>query len=205
MRKHLLPLALALAGAVVASGPAWADASGGPVTVLNGGSPVTSSNPLSTNSGYTVLATASAITVANSSHAVGTSLGGLISIPTAVPATGWGGTLHSLTMAFADGLNPSVDVVLFGQNPTSSTITDGSAVSIAAADLPKIIGVFQPTVSVLLGASSPLLLQDQVNSLTFGGLTSTTLYAAVIVRGSSVTPAANDMTMQMRVYQDHAQ
>ena len=124
--------------------------------------------------------------VANSPHAAGSSLGGLITLQ--APANG---SWQTITAAFSDGLTPSLDVVLFSDNPVSSTITDGAPVSVASVDLGKVIGVVHITDCSSLG--SPTLCQSEPQTVpaVSGG---SVVYAAVITR-TAVTPGANDMTL----------
>jgi hypothetical protein len=63
--------------------------------------------------------------VANSPHAAGSSLGGLVTLR--APA---GGPWQAITAAFSDGLTPALDVALFSDNPLSGTVTDGAAVAV---------------------------------------------------------------------------
>jgi hypothetical protein len=82
-------------------------------------------------------------------------------------------------------------VVLFSDNPLSSTVTDGAPVSVASVDLGKVVGVVHITDCSRLGA--PTLCQSEpraVPAVPGGGV----VYAAVITR-TAVTPGANDMTL----------
>ena len=124
--------------------------------------------------------------VANTPHPAGSSLGGLITLQTPV-----GGPWQAITAAFSDGLTPALDVVLFSDDPVSSTITDGAAVSVASVDLGKVIGVVHITDCSRLGA--PTLCQSEPQAIpaaTGSGM----VYAAVVTR-TAVTPAVNDMTL----------
>ncbi len=124
--------------------------------------------------------------VANSLHAAGSSLGGLITLRT--PASGlW----QAITAAFSDGLTPSLDVVLFSANPLSSTITDGAAVSVASVDLGNVIGVVHITDCSSLGTPTVCQAEQQAIPVVPG---SGVVYATVITR-TAVTPGPNDMTL----------
>ncbi|MBV8616014.1 MAG: hypothetical protein JOY66_19900 [Acetobacteraceae bacterium] len=125
--------------------------------------------------------------VAHAPHGAGSSLGGLITLQ--APASGpW----QAITVAFSDGLTPSLDVVLFSDNPISSTITDGAAVSVASVDLGKVMGVVHITDCSSLGA--PTLCQSEPQAVPAVVPGSGVVYAAVITR-TAVTPGANDMTL----------
>src|SRR5689334_3298979 len=124
--------------------------------------------------------------VANTPHPAGSSLGGLITLQTPV-----GGPWQAITAAFSDGLTPALDVVLFSDNPLSSTITDGAAVSVASVDLGKVVGVVHIADCSSLGAATLCQSEPQaVPAVPGGGV----VYAAVITR-TAVTPGANDMTL----------
>ena len=124
--------------------------------------------------------------VANSPHAAGSSLGGLIALR--APA---GGPWQAITAAFSDGLAPALDVALFSDTPLSSTVTDGAPVSVASVDLGKVVGVVHVTDCSSLGAATLCQSEPQaVPAVPGGGV----VYAAVITR-TAVTPGTNDMTL----------
>lgn len=80
-------------------------------------------------------------TFSGTSYAQGKNFGGLITISTGLPAgtlltCPCDGTMFLLTNNITS--SQQFTFVLFDSNPTSSTITDGQMMTIAAADIPKI-------------------------------------------------------------------
>lgn len=130
--------------------------------------------------------------VATAPHAAGTSIGGLMSF-----TTSRAGVLQSVTTTFASGVEPSIDVVLFNDDPSSSTIADGTLVSIAAVDLPKIAGVVHVRDCTLLGRSSPSVCQAQQQAMPVPA--DDTLYATVITRTAVTLTGNSDMTFSVNL------
>lgn len=164
----------------------------GTVTATQGTSPwVSSETTPITNSAVTP-------TVQATTYAAGVTIGGLISF-TAPASTA---LVQSVSTTFLAGVLPSLDVVLFNANPTGSTVTDRTALAVAAADNGKVIGVIHVNDCVLLGTSSPSVCQAQAQSFPFKLASGTTLYAAVVVRGATITlGATNDMIATLNFVQ----
>lgn len=146
-----------------------------------------------------------AVTAA-SSHAVGTSLGGLLQYLVTRIAGNQGPNAYGnsgIVQTVGVGMSvatPSLDVFLFNSTPVS-TCTDNAAFQLNAADLPKLIGVPQVTTyfsggTFNFGAATGL-------SLPFRAATGTNIFACYVVRSTVVTPASTtDMQTIVGVIQD---
>jgi hypothetical protein len=119
---RLWPLALAAIAALAV--PAWAQNVFFPTSTGFVPAPVTSAD-----SGPVVVAAA----INSSSHAAGSSLGGLISVPVARCA-GCGGILTQVAWVSPNGSTGQIVVRLWQRNPTNTTCTDQTAFVSSAVD-----------------------------------------------------------------------
>jgi hypothetical protein len=134
-------------------------------------------------------------------YSTGYDVGGVLTFTNAGRATVGTGLVQAVTATFASGVVPSLDLVLFNANPTSSTLTNATTAAIATADLPKVIGVIHMTDTTLLGTSSPSLVQAQTQALPFAG-TAGTIYGALIIRTAVTLGSTTDLTVTARFLQD---
>jgi hypothetical protein len=183
-------------------------------TVLADGTavPVSSINPVPMLGGITQsgnwsvggVSSTSQVTpaVQAASYASGASIGGLLSFTNAARAAAGSGLIQACTASFASGVQPTMDVVFFNATPSGSTVTDKTAVSVATADLSKVIGVIHLSDFTLLGISAPSFGQAQQQSLPFTLPSGTTVYAVVIARSAITLTSTSDMTASIRILQD---
>jgi len=153
-----------------------------------------SASGASTNVSFAV-----APTVAASSHAAGSSVGGLQTIAFFRAASTFSGIVNNVKWIWRTGANvTAVTVYLFSANPTASTCTDAAAVSIAAADVLKIVAgspfTLTPAVVGTGATFSTAFVQSPVSVKNGDGTPGVNLYACVAVN-ATVTPAANDSVL----------
>lgn len=117
--------------------------------------------------------------VSNAAYGTGQAVGGLMTFNASAHAPAYSGSAASMTIALPDAQIPTLDVVVFNAQPTTSTITNRQTVVISAADQAKQIGVFH--VSDCTGAQTVCQTQQWGLPFQLAG-TSTTLYAAIIAR-----------------------
>jgi hypothetical protein len=79
--------------------------------------------------------------VSNAAYSSGSTVGSLMSFAGSVLSPNNYGYLYSIEMVLPDAQTPTLDVVFFNANPAASTITNNSAIVIAAADQAKVVGV----------------------------------------------------------------
>jgi hypothetical protein len=140
-------------------------------------------------------------TMQAAAYVTGNVIGGLISLANAVRAPG-SGLIQSVTVTFQSGVEPSLDIVFFDGNPTNSTITDKTAIALAAADLGSVAAVAHLSDWTLLAASTMAFGQAQTITQPFAIPSGTTLYAAVVSRSSVTLGATNDMQISVNILQD---
>lgn len=136
------------------------------------------------------------------SYAAGASVGGLLAFPVTRSTTN-GGLVQSVVVTFTGGATPTLDLVLFSAKPGASTITDKAAISIAAADLGKVVGVIHISDCTLLGTSAPSACQSQQQATPVIVATNgAPIYATVITRSSLTPTSTADMTVSLQVLQN---
>ncbi len=126
-------------------------------------------------------------------YAVGASIGGLLVFPYIASVSGGAAIVQGASVTFVSGVIPTM------ASPTASTITDRTAVAIAAADLAKVIGVLHLTDTTLLGASAPSVVQATTAVMPFDLPTGTSLYAALIARSGVTLGSTTDVTISLNV------
>jgi len=132
-------------------------------------------------------------------YAAGQSIGGLLSFTYAAPVSGGAAIIQGVTVTFASGVVPLLDLVLFSAAPTGGTITDRAAVVIAPADLNKIIGVVHITDATLLGAAAPSVMQATAQVMPFDLASGTALYGVLIARGAATLGSTTDVIIALNV------
>jgi hypothetical protein len=142
------------------------------------------------------------LVVANSSHNAGTAIGPFSTLAYFRTAGGTG-ILNNVHWIWRTATNlTSVTVYLFTANPSASTCTDAVALSIGAADVPKLV-VGSPFVlnpAAAIGATFSIGAQ-QLPMSTKNSESTTSLYACVVAN-TTVTPAANDGVLGVSGIQD---
>jgi hypothetical protein len=140
-------------------------------------------------------------TVSTSAYTSGDNVGGKITLSDVCRGQMGSGLIQSVVITSKSLQTATFDVVFFNSDPSGSTFTDNVAQAVVDADLSKIIGVAQCTTVVALAAES--IHQATGLALPFalsGG--ATTLYAAIIVRGTPTLGSTSDIWISVRVLQD---
>lgn len=131
------------------------------------------------------------VTVQTATYSSGNVMGGLLSF-TAIRQNGYA---QSFTLTTPTAQAPTLDLILFNANPTTSTITDKTAIAISAADQGKIIGVVH--VSDCGGYSTPTVCQTQNLAMPYSLASGTTMYGALVTR-SAITPGGTSWPVSLR-------
>lgn len=119
---------------------------------------------------------------AGSAYASGNVVGSLLTF-TACARLGVGsGLLQSLIMTTQSAQTGQFDVLLFRDNPSASTFTDKTALSVNTADLDKLFGFVTLTAPESLG--TPSMYQAQQLAMPFQCASGTTLYAVIVTRAT---------------------
>jgi len=200
--------------------PFLCDAQGRPIFNLNGtmSSTISGALPAGSNTignvnlnnsenhigwvgGHTVSLTPTSLAVtASSAYSSGQFLGGLLTFTSATRLSAGSGLLQTAILADASKQNALVDLILFNANPSSTTVTDKTTADIAAADLPKVIGVAHITDCISLSTRGLCLAQTQAIPVTLAS--GTTLYGVMVVRGTPTYPSTSAVGLTLTFLQD---
>lgn len=140
-------------------------------------------------------------TVSTSAYTSGDNVGGKVTLTSACRDSTGSGLIQAVVITSKSIQTATFDVVFFSEDPSGSTFTDNVAQAIVDADLSKVIGVAQCSTVVALAAES--IHQATGLGLPFalsGG--ATTLYAAIVVRGTPTLGSTSDIWLSVRVLQD---
>lgn len=132
-------------------------------------------------------------TVTAGAYATGNDVGGKITLAGAVNAVPASGLLQKVAVKFKSAQTAPFDVVIFDADPTSTTITDKTAFSVAVADFQKVQGVVHVTDCTTLGTVSYCIASGL--ALPLKPSTGTTLYAAIVTRGTPTFASTSDVSI----------
>lgn len=161
----------------------------------------TASGTVLPTGGATGIATASP-TVSTSAYSAGYDVGGLITLTGLVRSGATSGMVQSVLANFADAQpNAQLYGVLFNSSPASSTITDHTAVAIAAADQGKIIGVVPLTYCQQTG--TPTTCEATQLAMSYAGAASGgPLYLALVTQSTITLGSTSDLKITVTGPQD---
>ena len=143
------------------------------------------------------------MTVTAGAYTASKSLGGLYTIPL-FRAYIDGSRLQWASVRSSSGVTPTVTLYVFNANPTSSTCTDTSSFSLAAADVPKLVNTFSLTLAAPQG-STPTVGTTAMNlAMSMNNTESTNkAYVCIVVGSGGVTPASTtDFSFSLGVTED---
>lgn len=124
-------------------------------------------------------------------------VGGKITLPNAVRNAGDGLMFRSIGIGILSAVTPNFDLFFFDADPSASTLTDKTAFAVAAADVPKIIGIVQTTgTNVVTASARAYAFLNVVNGLPLLPAT-TTLYAALVSRSSVTFGSVADVKLAL--------
>jgi len=112
------------------------------------------------------------------------------------------GILHSVVVQDLSAQSGAIDLVVFDSNPTATTFTDNSALDIADADLPKVIGIVS-----IVSTDYASFADSSVAVLTNAGLpvkslaTTPNLWICPVSRDTK-TYVANELSLAIGFLQD---
>jgi len=140
-------------------------------------------------------------TVDTAIYASGDLIGGKLTFAGALRASTRSGYITSVTVFDQSAQAQDLEVVIFGDNPTATTFTDQAALDIADADVLLIED------AVSLGSATRFAWAD--NGIKFVGSlslpvvgTGTSIYGALVSRGTPTFAAGTDIRVQICVSQD---
>jgi hypothetical protein len=134
---------------------------------------------------------------ASSAYTSGNAVGGLITLANASRVSAGSGLIQSIIVNSKSAQTTQIDVVLFNANPSGSTCTDKTAISVAAADFDKVLGVAHVTDWTSLG--TPSVGQAQNLAMPFALASGTSLYGCPVTRSTPTYTATTDISVSARI------
>lgn len=154
-------------------------------------------NPLPVGQVFADISVTPTVT-ASSAYSTGNAVGNLITISGAVAKAGYGGRIEEVTLYSKSSQSGEIDFVWCGsQNPTGSTITDKTAVSIASADFNKCRTVAQLTNWQSFGTTSVVTSGQLATPFVIG--TGTSGYGFLIARSTPTFASTSDLQLTLRI------
>ena len=147
------------------------------------------------------LETTLSINATAAAYAAGDLLGPLITLSGPCRAPGLGGVIQNVSVTDLAKQNASLDIVIFNQEPTSTTFTDNAALDIGDVDLLKIACVAHISDWSSFGDNS--YGQDHNFNAQFK-LSSTvnTIYACLVARSAATYTTNADLTLKLNISSD---
>lgn len=141
-------------------------------------------------------------TVDTSIYASGDLIGGKLSIANAARVAAGSGTIQGVVLADQAKQDAAIDVVFFSADPTGTTFTDQAALDVADADNLNIIGVIKILASDYSDFNDNSNATKSSQGLPFKLASGTSIYAALVCRGTPTYAAATDLQLKVKIYQD---
>lgn len=165
-------------------------------TITNGAPEAAANNGLPTSSvPFTV--TAAPTVTASSAYASGNAVGSLQTLSSALRQQTVGGLgtaiLQRVQVNFKSAQTAQTDIILFSASPSSTTVTDKSAIAIATADFDKVIGVIH--VSDCTAQGTPSSCQANNLAIPVYNASGSALYAVAVTRGTPTFTATSDVSI----------
>jgi hypothetical protein len=129
-------------------------------------------------------------------YADGDNIGGLLEFNNLTPYNGGPARIDSVVLSDLDEQGASIDVILFGANPTNTTFTDNAELDVHDTDILEIVGVVSlNTTSYVVFADNQVAFANDVG-LGFKLNGTSVLYAALVSRG---TPTYDGSTTDLQL------
>jgi hypothetical protein len=152
-------------------------------------------------SGHSTVVTVSP-TVDTAIYASGDLMGGKLTLASAARVAGGTGMIHSLTIVDQDNEKAALDIVFFESDPTGTTFTDQAALDVADADMLNVVGVVSVSASDYVSFVDNAVATLRNIGLSFKLDSGTSLFAAIVSRGTPTYTAATDVQVKVGILMD---
>jgi len=148
----------------------------------------------------TLLVTATPTISTSPAYSAGDALGGLLTLTSAVRVAGGSGRIETVTIADKAKQNATIDVLFFVANPSGTTVTDNSVLTVADADLLNLIGVAQVVNWYSFADNSVGVVPNAGIRFKLGSGTS--LYAPLVNRSTPTYASTSDIQLSVGIQAD---
>lgn len=135
-------------------------------------------------------------------YAAGQVMGGKLTLATAVESAASGGVIGTVTITDKAKQNAAIAVVFFNADPSATTFTNHSALTVNAADQAKIIGHVVLAAAEYLSLSNIAVGTHPNAGISFKLPAGTTLYACLISQGTPTYASASDLVLGVGILGD---
>lgn len=129
-------------------------------------------------------------------------MGGLQTLYNASRATSLGGIIMSVTVSSKVALAIPLRIVIFKTNPSATTFTENSTLSLNSADYNKVLGFIDIQTSNQADLGTPDIATSTNINLPFVTDGSANLYAVCLPRGTLNLGSTSDLTFNYYILQD---
>jgi hypothetical protein len=138
-------------------------------------------------------------TVTASAYTANNVIGGVMTFASILPSIGNNGILQSITAKFkATAVTGNINVAVFKANPSNGTYTDKTAATWNSADMANLLGIYQLTTPLAIGAATmTVYCLDGIGKAFVGS--STSLYVVATVAGTPTPASTSDFTLELAV------
>ena len=184
----------------------------GQIAIEYGGIPVSKANPLPVDPGLLnplpIVGNVGGVsteicvkpTVATSAYSAGFEVGQLLQFDGAVRQGIWTGIIESVRMTCLSVQTAEFDVTFFSAKPNASAWTDHGTPSIAAGDIPLVIGTVKLTSNFSGLGTHTVYNSDAIGRVI--KLATTALYAVITTPGTPTFTTAGDVQLCVSLLQD---
>lgn len=141
-------------------------------------------------------------TISTSAYASGDLIGTKMTLTGATSASVPNGTIVSVELIDKDAEAANVEVVFFDANPSNTTFTDNAAFAPTDADAANIICVREVQKHFAFSTNGVSEAQNMAPCPFYLGGTNTTIYAAIVSRGTPTYTSTSDLTLRVGIFQD---
>lgn len=132
-------------------------------------------------------------------YSINDSVGGKLTLTGVTPITNGSVMLDTISLSDKSTAKAAMTILFFRDDPSGSTLTNNSAISIVAADTPKVVG-YMPIVvgdyTNVNGAAGPTIVTKTNVGIRIPATGNQTLYVALFTTGTP-TYAVGDLTLTL--------
>lgn len=142
-------------------------------------------------------------TIVPAAYSANDLIGGKNTVSAIFRENGGTGTIHTVVVTDQAGQNVELDLVFFDEDPTGTTFTDNSPLTVADADLKNIVGVINiPSANYISFVNNSVAVVDNIGQVMKAAADADDLFMAVITRGAPTYAAADDLQIKLLMLQD---
>lgn len=143
------------------------------------------------------------VTVDTAAYTAQDNIGGKLTLSNAMRVDGGTGILQSILVTDNSDQKPALEIVIFNSDPTASTITDNTPISIASGDMGKVIRRVTVTQSDYVNVGGKYIADINPGSRLLQSVSgSKDLYAALVATGTPDFVNTTDLNIKFGIMRD---